>query len=64
MDIVIHEAALAALTSAAVVPEECPEAIRDLLASHSDELFDDVDAQQIWDACRAAMITTAPGKEG
>jgi len=63
MDIVIHEAALTALTSAPVVPEECPAAIRDLMASHSDDLFDDADAQQIWDACRAAMITTVPGKE-
>lgn len=41
---------------APVVTKECPAAIRDLMASHSDDLFDDADAQQIWDACRAAML--------
>ncbi|HBK4005605.1 DUF550 domain-containing protein [Salmonella enterica] len=39
-----------------VVPEECPEEIRDLMASHSDALFNDDDAQEIWNACRAAML--------
>ncbi|EPU1600780.1 hypothetical protein [Klebsiella pneumoniae] len=38
-----------------VVPEKCPAEIRDLLASHSDALFNDDDAQEIWNACRAAM---------
>lgn len=38
-----------------VVPEDCPSAIRDLIASHSDALFNDGDAQEIWNACRATM---------
>ncbi|HFW3110220.1 TPA: hypothetical protein ACIBE2_000348 [Salmonella enterica subsp. diarizonae serovar 61:r:-] len=41
---------------ASVVPEECPEEIRDLMASHSDALFNDDDVQEIWNACRAAML--------
>ncbi|EOV1810486.1 DUF550 domain-containing protein [Salmonella enterica subsp. enterica serovar Newport] len=41
---------------APVVPEECPEEIRDLMASHSDALFNDDDVQEIWNACRAAML--------
>lgn len=41
---------------APVVPEKCPAEIRDLLASHSDALFNDDDAQEIWNACRAAML--------
>ncbi|GEM_PF-1465055 len=40
---------------APVVPEKCPAEIRDLIASHSDALFNDDDAQEIWNACRAAM---------
>ncbi|MEA4382335.1 DUF551 domain-containing protein [Klebsiella pneumoniae] len=40
---------------APVLPEKCPAEIRDLLASHSDALFNDDDAQEIWNACRAAM---------
>lgn len=39
-----------------VVPEECPAKIRELMASHSDALFNDGDAQEIWNACRAAML--------
>lgn len=39
-----------------VVPEKCPAEIRDLIASHSDALFNDDDAQEIWNACRAAML--------
>lgn len=39
-----------------VVPEKCPAEIRDLLVSHSDALFNDDDAQEIWNACRAAML--------
>lgn len=38
-----------------VVPEECPAKIRELMASHSDALFNDGDAQEIWNACRTAM---------
>ncbi|HHV5057567.1 TPA: hypothetical protein ACUI37_001301 [Klebsiella pneumoniae] len=38
-----------------VVQEKCPAEIRDLLASHSDALLNDDDAQEIWNACRAAM---------
>lgn len=41
---------------APVVPEKCPAEIRDLLASHTDALFNDDDAQEIWNACRAAML--------
>jgi len=44
---------------APVVPDECPVEIRDLLASHSDALFHDGDAQEIWNACRAAMLQGA-----
>ncbi|EBX9479750.1 hypothetical protein DUA64_15625 [Salmonella enterica subsp. enterica serovar Abony] len=47
---------LYAAPPAPVVPEECPEEIRDLMASHSDALFNDDDAQEIWNACRAAML--------
>ncbi len=62
MDIVIHEVALAALTSAPVVPDEMTEQVarmavgfnRYLAAGYTDG----------WNACRAAMIATAPGKEG
>ena len=42
---------------APVVPEKCPAEIRDLIDSHSDALFDDDDAQEIWNACRAAMLS-------
>lgn len=45
---------------APVIPEECPEEIRDLMASHSDALFNDGDAQEIWNACRTAMQQAAP----
>ncbi|WP_265114432.1 hypothetical protein [Salmonella enterica] len=38
------------------MPEECPEEIRDLMASCSDALFNDDDAQEIWNACRVAML--------
>ncbi|MCW8152728.1 DUF550 domain-containing protein [Enterobacter hormaechei] len=56
------------IPSAPVVPDECPVEIRDLLASHSDALFHDGDAQEIWNACRAAMlqgvehVESPPGK--
>lgn len=39
-----------------VVPEECPADISVLMASHSDSLFNDDDAQEIWNACRAVML--------
>ncbi|ECJ3537803.1 DUF550 domain-containing protein [Salmonella enterica] len=42
--------------SVPVVPEECPADISVLMASHSDSLFNDDDAQEIWSACRAAML--------
>lgn len=42
------------------VPEKCPAEIRDLIASHSDALFNDDDAQEIWNGCRAAMPAVAP----
>ncbi|GKN51112.1 TPA: hypothetical protein ACWW3B_004329 [Klebsiella quasipneumoniae subsp. quasipneumoniae] len=45
---------------APVVPEKCPAEIRDLIDSHSDALFNDDDAQEIWNACRAAMLAAAP----
>ncbi|HDP6836791.1 hypothetical protein [Escherichia coli] len=40
-----------------VVPEKCPAEIRDLISSHTDALFNDDDAQEIWNACRAAMLS-------
>ncbi|EIX9605513.1 DUF551 domain-containing protein [Klebsiella pneumoniae] len=49
---------------APVVPEKCPAEIRDLMASHSDALFNDDDAQEIWNACRAAMLAAAPQSPG
>lgn len=42
------------------VPEKCPAEIRDLIASHSDALFNDDDAKEIWNGCRAAMPAAAP----
>ncbi|EJQ1998384.1 DUF550 domain-containing protein [Salmonella enterica] len=42
--------------SGPVVPEECPADISVLMASHSDSLFNDDDAQEIWNACRAVML--------
>lgn len=47
---------LYAAQPAPVVPEKCPAEISDLLASHSDALFNDDDAQEIWNACRSAML--------
>lgn len=44
-----------------VVPEECPAEIRDLMVSHSDALFSDDDAQEIWNACRAVMLHETQG---
>lgn len=41
---------------APVVPEKCPAEIRDLISSHTDALFNDHDAQEIWNACRSAML--------
>ncbi|GJK30830.1 hypothetical protein TUM17556_27490 [Enterobacter asburiae] len=46
---------------APTVPNECPAEIRELMASYSDALFDDGDAQEIWNACRAAMLQGADG---
>lgn len=43
------------------VPEECPAEIRELMSSHSDDLFNDEDAQEIWNACRAAMLSQEKG---
>ena len=45
---------------APVVPEKCPAEIRDLISSHTDALFNDDDAQEIWNACRSAMLAAAP----
>ncbi|MFA1264475.1 DUF551 domain-containing protein [Klebsiella pneumoniae] len=45
---------------APVVPEKCPAEIRDLISSHTDALFNDDDAQEIWNACRAAMLQASP----
>ncbi|EAW6223628.1 DUF551 domain-containing protein [Salmonella enterica] len=47
---------LYSIPPAPVVPEECPADISVLMASHSDALFNDDDAQEIWNACRAAML--------
>ena len=48
---------------AAQVPDKCPAEIRDLIASHCDALFMDNDAQDIWNACRAAMLSNEPVSE-
>ncbi|HIB5469001.1 TPA: hypothetical protein ACWXAD_004972 [Klebsiella quasipneumoniae subsp. similipneumoniae] len=45
---------------APVVPEKCPAEIRDLISSDTDALFNDDDAQEIWNACRAAMLKAQP----
>lgn len=45
---------------APVVPEKCPPEIRDLISSHTDALFNDDDAQEIWNACRSAMLQASP----
>lgn len=41
---------------APVVPEEMPSNLRGLIEAHTDRLFDDDDAQEIWNACRAAIL--------
>lgn len=41
---------------APAVPEKFPEHVRSLMNIHADDLFDDADAQEIWNACRAAML--------
>ncbi|WP_325080263.1 hypothetical protein [Klebsiella aerogenes] len=46
--------------SAPVVPEEMPSNLRGLIEAHTDRLFDDDDAQEIWNACRAAMLQAEP----
>lgn len=45
---------------APAAPEKCPEHVRSLMNIHADDLFDDADAQEIWNACRAAMLAAAP----
>ena len=47
----------------AQVPDKCPAEIRDLIASHCDALFMDNDAQDIWNACRDAMLSNEPVSE-
>lgn len=42
------------------VPNTCPRELRELIASHCDALFDNYDAQIIWDACRAAILGNEP----
>lgn len=42
------------------VPDEMPPNLRDLIASHADALFGDDDVQEIWNACRAAMLQSQP----
>ncbi|EPU1401008.1 DUF551 domain-containing protein [Klebsiella pneumoniae] len=49
---------------APVVPEKCPAEIRDLISSHTDALFNDDDAQEIWNACRAAMLQAGSDEIG
>lgn len=51
---------LQARRAAPVVSDGCPAVIRDLMASHSDALFSDEDAQEIWSACCAAMLAAVP----
>ncbi|POY57381.1 hypothetical protein PB70LOC_03265 [Pectobacterium versatile] len=38
------------------VPEKMPHEVMALIESSADKLFDDDDAQEIWNACRAAML--------
>ncbi|WP_438334805.1 DUF551 domain-containing protein [Edwardsiella tarda] len=45
---------------APVLPDGYPAEIRELMASYSDALFNDEDAQEIWNACRAAMLQDEP----
>ena len=45
---------------APAVPEKCPDRVRFLMNMHTDDLFGDADAQEIWNACRAAMLAAAP----
>ncbi|HDH0724929.1 TPA: hypothetical protein PIN63_000104 [Klebsiella aerogenes] len=47
---------------APVVPEEMPSNLRGLIEAHTDRLFDDDDAQEIWNACRAAMLHGVPAE--
>ncbi len=44
-------------------PEKCPAEIRELMSSHSDDLFNDEDAQEIWNTCRAAMLQSGNFRE-
>ncbi|BEN67412.1 TPA: DUF551 domain-containing protein [Serratia marcescens] len=41
---------------APAAPEKCPDRVRFLMNMHTDDLFGDADAQEIWNACRAAML--------
>ncbi|HBS3008033.1 TPA: DUF551 domain-containing protein [Klebsiella pneumoniae] len=49
---------------APVAPEKMPSNLRGLIEAHTDRLFDDDDAQEIWNACRAAMLAAAPQSPG
>ncbi|OCN19431.1 MULTISPECIES: DUF551 domain-containing protein [Serratia] len=51
-----HGTELFTAPPAPAVPEKCPEHVRFLMNMHADDLFDDDDAQEIWSACRAAML--------
>ncbi|MCL6399103.1 hypothetical protein EXT62_19780 [Pectobacterium carotovorum subsp. carotovorum] len=42
------------------VPEKMPHEVMALIESSADKLFDDDDAQEIWNACRGAMLAVAP----
>ncbi|MBH2996342.1 hypothetical protein I5M74_01865 [Serratia marcescens] len=46
---------------APAAPEKCPARVRFMMNMHTDDLFSDADAQEIWNACRAAMLASAPG---
>lgn len=39
-----------------IVPERMPPNVWDLINSSADSLFDDDEAHEIWNACRAAML--------
>lgn len=52
----LRQVMLYTIPPAPTVPDECPAEIRELMASYSDALFDDEDAHEIWNACRAALL--------
>ena len=64
-DFAIDEGSQAAAPPAPVVPEEMPAGLAGQIVSLcAFNIRDKELAQKIWNACRAAIITTTSGKEG